>query len=268
MIKLVQLPDEAYHNLGDMSRDGMIVSASLLKDVRDRGLYKVLVESRWDNISKGLQKSLNIGTALHSYIFEPDTFKSNYYFGEVNPVDDRIPLNEETEEFIREINNQISLFYPELLESIGDSFSEVCLIDRDSEIPRKAKLDKLIIDTKALKVDIYDLKSTYEKMEVIKRNRFGEPYILNNIILDKQYDLQMAFYRELVRDFLVGVYGDAGMQFEINTHLIFCSTTDLKVRGVTLSEEKLGYGLEKAKEAMVEVADYVLRGDIRKTIII
>jgi len=258
---MLKLSDDDYFGLGGKTRDSIIVSASFLKDVLNRGLHKVLIEE-WEQ-TDDLKKVLENGKQFHSYILEPKEFDKLYYMGDFNPADDRVKV--ENEEFLKEAKKQIKMFYPELIKEDENHLSERVFLSKDGVL-RKSKLDKIVINIENMQVDIYDLKSTFLKMGKIKRDRYGNPYELKKDISEKHYDLQMAFYRDIVKDYLSTF--ENGSHFTINTHLVYVSTDDYKARLVTLSEETLGYGEEKMRSAMHEVEDYILNGYLNRSLVI
>ena len=271
MVIAKKISDRDYFSIGGTKGDDIVVSASMLKDVYNRGLYKHLVEPF--EIDDKLQEIFAIGTAFHSFILEPKEFEKLYTF-EKDPFSDRKLLDKDVKDFLELSKDKIKLLYPEFLETYkGEnglySYNETVFIGEIEGVKVKGKFDRVVIDTKKKIVTVYDLKSIYKPLAKVKRDSSHKAWELKRSISEFNIDLQMAWYKKLIREYLVTTYGDIGMQFDIVCKLLFASKEDNHIQMVRLSDdEALVKGDEKVDITFGEVKNYVLNGQIDKEIVI
>jgi hypothetical protein len=271
MVVAKKIADRDYFSIGGTTRDEFIASASALKDIYDRGLYKYIVEPF--EVDDKLQDIFAIGTAFHSFILEPKEFEKNYTF-EKDPFSNRKLLDKNTKDFLELSKDKIKLLYPDFLKTYNGedglySLNEMAFVGEIEDIKVKGKLDRVIIDIKKKIATIYDLKSIYKPLAKVKRDSSHKAWELKRTINEFNIDLQMAWYKRLIREYLITTYGDAGMQFDIVCKLLFASKEDNNIQMVRLSEDEvLLKGDEKVDIAFGEVKNYVLNGQIDKEIVI
>jgi len=272
MVIAKKIPDSDYFAIGGTKRDDIVVSASMLRAIYNIGFYRYLIEPEPEYSEEALE-AFEVGKALHAYILEPKEFEKRYSF-EKNPFEDKKVLDREDEDFLKTIKKQIELLHPEFLESYKGgngvySLNEITLIGELDGVKAKGKLDRVVIDTKNKIVSIYDLKTIYKPLAKIKRDKNHKAWDLRRSIDETHLDLQMAWYKRLIREYLISSYGDVGMQFEIACKLLFASKEDNKVLMVRLSEDDvLLKGNEKVDIAFGEVKNFVLNGQIDKEIVV
>ena len=253
MWELKKISDEEYHGFGGLNIDNppnSVISASLLKDIFDRGLYEALVSDI--EHSEDTLKNFKTGSLLHSFILEKEEFDKNFYIGETDPLETRELISQDNAKFLKAIRKECEFKFPELLDGKG---TEVTITGELMGVKVKAKLDKFVISGNS--TYIYDLKSTSLPMEKIRKKPDGKAWEVAKIINEYHYDLQMYFYKMLVYEWMIyrGIHVD-----EIYTILIFASKTDYKVREFLLSEETLFQGGQKFEAVFGEVKDFVING--------
>lgn len=252
MWELKKISDTEYFALGELDikdRNKIVVNASLLKEILNRGLYEVLVEpNEYDEVTLNNFKT---GSALHKYILENSTFDKEYHFGEYNPAKTTIELNKKDEEFLKAIKKECELKYSEMLDEKG---SEVTILGEIENIKVKAKMDKFVIkDNKAY---IYDLKSTSLPLNKLKRNNYGKPWEIVKLIKEYHYDLQMFFYSYLAKEWLKS----KNLYLEIVPILVFASKNDYKVKQFMLSDEMIANGENKFYFAFNQLKEFIQEG--------
>lgn len=253
MWELKKISDEKYHSFGGLDLDNpsnSVVSASLLKDIFDRGLYEALVSDI--EHSEDTLKNFKTGSLLHSFILEKDEFDKSFYIGELDPFETRELISQDDAKFLEAIRKECELKFPELLDGKG---AEVTITGELMGVKVKAKLDKFVINGNS--ACIYDLKSTNLQMGKIRKTPDGKAWEVAKTIKEYHYDLQMYFYKMLVYEWMIqqGIHVD-----EIYTILVFASKTDHKVREFLLSEETLFQGGQKFEAVFGEVRDFVING--------
>jgi len=252
MWELKKISDEEYFKLGglDISHpENLMVNASLLKDIFNRGLYDVLIEPL--KHSDQTLKNFKTGSALHKYILENSTFNKEYHFGEFNPAKKTMELNSKDEELLKAIRKECELKYPELLDEKG---AEVAIFGEINGIKVKAKFDKFVIAGN--RAYIYDLKSTSLPLQKIKRTADGRAWEVARQIRDYHYDLQMYFYSLLAEEWLK----TQNLYLEIIPILVFASKIDYKVKQFMLSPEIIAGGEQKFNDTFGEIQNFVLNG--------
>ncbi len=252
MWELKKLSDSDYFAIGelDISRpEKIVVNASLLKDVFDRGLYEVLIEPQQH--SEQTLKNFKTGSALHKYILENSTFNEEYHFGDYNPAKNTIELNKKDEEFLKAIRKECELKYPELLDEKG---AEVTILGEVNGIKVKAKADKFIITGN--RAYVYDLKSTSLPLQKIKKTADGRAWEVARQIREYHYDLQMYFYSLLAEEWLKA----QGIYLEVIPVLVFASKVDYKVKQFMLSAETIADGEQKFNHTFNQIQAFVLNG--------
>ena len=252
MWELKKISDEEYFSLGELNikhPKKLVVNASLLKDIFNRGLFEVLIEPT--EHSETTLKNFKTGSALHKYILENSTFDKEYHFGAYNPAKDTTELNAKDEEFLKAIRKECELKFPELIDEKG---AEVTVTGEIDEIKVKAKLDKFIISGN--RAYIYDLKSTSLPLAKIKKTPQGKAWEIARQISDYHYDLQMYFYSLLVEEWLK----TQNLFLEVIPILVFASKQDYKVKQFMLSPETLAKGEEKFNQAFSRVREFATHG--------
>ena len=252
MWELKKISDQEYFSLGEVDLNNpqkLIVNASMLKDIFDRGLYEVLVEP--PSHDETTLKNFKTGSALHKYILEFSSFNKEYHFGDYNPAKTTTELNKSDEEFIKAIRKECELKYPELIDEKG---AELTILGEIEEIKVKAKLDKFVISGN--KAFIFDLKSTSLPMQKMKKTPDGRAWEVARQINDYHYDLQMYFYSLLVEEWLKS----QNLFLEVIPVLVFASKTDYKVRQFMLSPETIAKGEQKFRYTFNQVKDFILNG--------
>jgi len=253
MWELKKISDEEYHSFGGLclnNPQNSIISATLLKDIFDRGLYEVLLTPK--KHSEETLKNFKTGSLLHSFILEKDEFDKNFYTGEFDPLETREQVNKDDARFLEAIRKECKIKFSELLDKKG---AEVTITGTLLDVKVKAKLDKFVINSN--KAYIYDLKSTNLPMEKVRKTADGKAWEVAKTIKEYHYDLQMYFYKTLVHKWLIQqeIYVD-----EILTILVFASKADFKVREFLLSEETLFQGGKKFEAVFNQVRDFVVNG--------
>jgi len=253
MWELKKISDEEYFGIGDISISTpkeLVVSASFLKDVYNRGLYEVLLFDK--EIDDSTRKNFDIGKKLHSYILEMSEFDKKYYMSDiVDPFEDRELLEISEAAFLEAIRKECALKFPHLLDEVG---AEVTIIGEINGVKVKAKLDKIVIDEDSKKIYIYDLKSTSIPMGSVSRDKKGEPWEIKRAIDMYHYDLQIYFYKLLAQKWAYAIFEK---DFEAECFLVFASKADKKVRKIRLSSKTLQRGEEKYISAFDEVYAFV-----------
>ena len=252
MWELKKISDAEYFKLGELNishPNKIVVNASLLKDVFDRGLYEVLIEPQQYN--EQTLKNFKTGSALHKYILENSTFEKEYHFGDYNPAKTTTELNRADEEFLKAIRKECELKYPELLDEKG---AEVTILGEVNGIKVKAKLDKFVIAGN--RAYIYDLKSTSLPLQKIKKTSDGRAWEIARQIRDYHYDLQMYFYSLLAEEWLKA----QNLYLEIIPILVFASKEDYKVKQFMLSPEVIADGEQKFNDTFGKIQNFVLNG--------
>jgi len=252
MWELKKLSDAEYFSLGSLDINNpqeIVVNASFLKDVFNRGLYEVLVEPPCHD--ETTLKNFKTGSALHKYILENSSFDKEYYFGDYNPAKETQELNEKDEEFLKAIRKECELKYPELIDEKG---AEVTILGEIDGIKVKAKMDKFVI--KGSRAYIYDLKSTSLPLAKVKRTPDGRAWEIARQINEYHYDLQMYFYSLLVEEWLK----TQNLFLEVIPILVFASKADYKVRQFMLGAETIAKGEEKFNYTFNQVRDFVIHG--------
>ena len=252
MWELKKISDAEYFGLGELDikePQKIVVNASLLKDVFDRGLYEVLIEPQQH--SKQTLKNFKTGSALHKYILENSTFNKEYHFGDYNPAKTTTELNKSDEDFLKAIRKECELKYPELLDEKG---AEVTILGEIDGVKVKAKLDKFVIAGN--RAYIYDLKSTSLPLQKIKKTADGRAWEVARQIRDYHYDLQMYFYSLLAEEWLK----IQNLYLEIVPILVFASKADYKVKQFMLSPEIIVDGEQKFNDTFGKIQNFVLNG--------
>lgn len=252
MWELKKISDAEYFKLGELdinNPDKIVVNASLLKDVFNRGLYDVIVEPL--EHSEQTLKNFKTGSALHKYILENSTFNEEYHFGDYNPAKTTTELNKKDEEFLKAIRKECEIKYPELLDEKG---AEVAILGEINGIKVKAKADKFIITGN--RAYIYDLKSTSLSLQKIKKTADGRAWEVARQIREYHYDLQMYFYSLLVEEWLKS----QELYLEVIPILVFASKVDYKVKQFMLSPETIADGEQKFNNTFNQIQDFVLNG--------
>ena len=250
MWELKKLSDVEYFSIGELdinNPEKIVVNASLLKDIFDRGLYDVIVEPL--EHSEQTLKNFKTGSALHKYILENSTFNKEYHFGDYNPAKSTTKLNRADEEFLKAIRKECELKYPELLDEKG---AEVAILGKINQIKVKAKIDKFVIAGN--RAYIYDLKSTSLPLQKIKKTPNGRAWEVARQIREYHYDLQMYFYSLLVEEWLK----TQNLYLEIIPILVFASKTDYKVKQFMLSTETIADGEQKFNHTFNQIQDFIL----------
>jgi len=252
MWELKKISDAEYFKLGELdinNPDKIVVNASLLKDVFNRGLYDVIVEPL--EHSEQTLKNFKTGSVLHKYILENSTFNEEYHFGDYNPAKTTTELNKKDEEFLKAIRKECEIKYPELLDEKG---AEVAILGEINGIKVKAKADKFIITGN--RAYIYDLKSTSLSLQKIKKTADGRAWEVARQIREYHYDLQMYFYSLLVEEWLKS----QELYLEVIPVLVFASKVDYKVKQFMLSPETIADGEQKFNNTFNQIQDFVLNG--------
>jgi len=252
MWELKKLSDAEYFSLGSLDINNpkkIVVNASLLKDVFNRGLYEVLVEPPCHD--ETTLKNFKTGSALHKYILENSDFFNDYHFGEYNPAKTTTELNEKDEEFLKAIRRECKLKYPELIDEKG---AEVTILGEIDGIKVKAKMDKFVI--KGSRAYIYDLKSTSLPLAKVKKTSEGRAWEIARQINEYHYDLQMFFYSLLAEEWLKS----QNLFLEIIPILAFASKADYKVRQFMLGAETIAKGEEKFNYSFGQIRNFVTYG--------
>jgi hypothetical protein len=229
--------------------ENSIVTASLLKDIFNRGLYDVLLEPFEPD--EATKKNFEIGSALHKYILEKSDFENVYHFGLENPAKDTIAIGISVQDYLERIRKECELKYPELIDEVG---AEVTITGELEGVKVKAKMDKFFL--KGSRAYVYDLKSIGLPIKKIKKTPDGRAWEIGRVINDYHYDLQMYFYGLLVENWLrqQGIYAD------VVTVLVFASKQDYGVKGFMLSPETIARGEEKFRNAFNQVKDFITGG--------
>ena len=252
MWELKKISDAEYFELGELdinNPEKIVVNASLLKNVFDRGLYEVLIEPQQHSVQT--LKNFKTGSALHKYILEKSSFENEYHFGDYNPAKTTTELNRADEEFLKAIRHECELKYPELLDEKG---AEVTILGEINGIRVKAKLDKFVIS--GSRAYIYDLKSTSLPLQKIKKTADGRAWEIARQIRDYHYDLQMYFYSLLAKEWLK----TQNLYLEVIPILVFASKADYKVKPFMLSAETIANGEQKFNYTFNQIQAFILNG--------
>ena len=253
MLKLQKLTDADYHSVGGFNLQNpksSVISASLLKEVYDRGLYETIISPK--EIDSNLEEISKIGTLVHLAILEPSEFEKRYYIGDIDPLETRERIEPKIGEMIQAFRDEISLKYPFLADEVG---AELAILGDLDGVQVKAKLDKFTIARSGY-IDIYDVKTTQLPMEKVKRDRSGRLWEIDRTIDEYHIDLQMYFYSRLVSE----LFAQKGQYYEARCYILFCSKTDLHTRLIQLSPEIIGRGEEKFGRIWDDVKEFVGSG--------
>ena len=216
MLNIKKLSDATYHSIGGFSTSApqdSIISASLLKEVYDRGLYETIISPK--EVDSSLQQIFKIGTLTHLALLEPSEFEKFYYIGDFNPSEKRERVEPKLGEMIETFRADVSRKYPFISDEVG---AELSILGDFDDVKVKAKLDKFTVAGNGY-IDIYDVKTTRLPMEKVKRDRSGRLWQIDREIDEYHIDLQMYFYSLLVSE----LFAQKGMHYETRCYILFFS---------------------------------------------
>ena len=250
-LEIKKISDEKYHSIGGFNLQdplSSIVSASLLKDVYNRGLYETIMDGKQEPNDK-LKEIFKKGTLIHLAILEPEEFDKSYYIGKYDPIESREQIEPELAVLINSFRGDIRVKYPEISDGKG---AELAIVGEYDDVLVKSKLDKMITVENGY-IKIIDVKSTRLPMQKVKRDKQGRLWEISREIDEYHIDLQMAFYSKLA----VEAYRQlTGKTYEVICELLFCSKADGRTRLVRLSPEKMETGNEKLGRVWNDVKEF------------
>jgi len=253
-LKIKKISDDKYHSVGGFNLQdppSSLISASLLKDAYDRGLYESILQKR--EIDEDTRELFRLGTLIHLYILEPDEFDKKYYIGAYDPLETREQVESEIGDLLEGFKKEIELKYPNISDGEG---AELAIIGEYDGVFVKSKLDKMVMIDNGYIV-ITDVKSTRLPMAKVKRDKQGRLWEIAREIDEYHIDLQMAFYAKLA----VEAYRQrTGTTYEVICELLFCSKADGKTRLIRLSPEKMEAGNEKLGRIWNDVKEFTQFG--------
>ena len=209
LISPVDLTNEQYHKL-----DG--ISASGLKQAwKDPKLY-----ANKSKLKRLPSPALEIGTALHEALLEPDNFRiSNYKFTPANREKLEIMIN----------NGKVMFDY-----ILSKTMNEYSLLTKDINFTRKVRADAYD-KTNGI---IYDVKST----------RYGSPEMFIKDAYSLGYHLQASFYLDTFRA--------AGLKADYFAFLVIPSESPCEPFAVQISDRFIEDGREIYTEVVENIINY------------